>query len=114
MLMGLCITVTCIVELPIFAANNWILKKLGVNSVIHITLAVCVIRMVSSIKHAHPAVIPPQSCLCMEALIYLSSICLVITSVLQQSLLHRPIVWQSVCMLHSCFSHHSPIRATMH
>lgn len=45
MLMGLCITVTCIVELPIFAANNWILKKLGVNSVIHITLAVCVIRM---------------------------------------------------------------------
>lgn len=46
MLMGLCITVTCIVELPIFAANNWILKKLGVNSVIHITLAVCVIRMV--------------------------------------------------------------------
>lgn len=47
MLMGLCITVTCIVELPIFAANNWILKTLGVNSVIHITLAVCVIRMVS-------------------------------------------------------------------
>lgn len=46
MLMGLCITVTCIVELPIFAANNWILKNLGVNSVIHITLAVCVIRMV--------------------------------------------------------------------
>ncbi|KAL3145053.1 hypothetical protein ABBQ32_003542 [Trebouxia sp. C0010 RCD-2024] len=45
MLMGLCITVTCIVELPIFAANNWILKKLGVNSVIHVTLAVCVIRM---------------------------------------------------------------------
>lgn len=47
MLMGLCITVTCIVELPIFAANNWILKKLGVNSVIHVTLAVCVIRMVN-------------------------------------------------------------------
>lgn len=47
MLMGLCITVTCVVELPIFAANNWILKKLGVNSVIHITLAVCVIRMVN-------------------------------------------------------------------
>ena len=46
MLMGLCITVTCIVELPIFAANNWILKTLGVNSVIHVTLAVCVIRMV--------------------------------------------------------------------
>lgn len=46
MLMGLCITVTCIVELPIFAANNWILQKLGVNSVIHVTLAVCVIRMV--------------------------------------------------------------------
>ncbi|DBA86562.1 TPA: hypothetical protein ACH3X1_005042 [Trebouxia sp. C0004] len=56
MLMGLCITVTCVVELPIFAANNWILKKLGVNSVIHITLAVCVIRMVSSNKRAHPAV----------------------------------------------------------
>ena len=47
MLMGLCITVTCLVELPIFAANNWILKTLGVNSVIHITLAVYVIRMVS-------------------------------------------------------------------
>lgn len=47
MLMGLCITVTCIVELPIFAANNWILKTLGVNSVIHLTLAVCAIRMVS-------------------------------------------------------------------
>ena len=54
MLMGLCISVTCVVELPIFAANNWILKKLGVNSVIHVTLAVCVIRMVSSIKQASP------------------------------------------------------------
>ena len=47
MLMGLCISVTCIVELPIFAANNWILKTLGVTSVIHLTLAVCAIRMVS-------------------------------------------------------------------
>lgn len=47
MLMGLCITVTCIVELPIFAANNWILNKLGVNSVIHLTLGVIAIRMVS-------------------------------------------------------------------
>ena len=52
--MGLCISVTCVVELPIFAANNWILKKLGVNSVIHVTLAVCVIRMVSSIKQGRP------------------------------------------------------------
>ncbi len=84
--MGLCITVTCIVELPIFAANNWILKKLGVNSVIHITLAVCVIRMVSSNKHAHPAVACPKFCLCMEAMIYHGSICHVIASVLQQSL----------------------------
>ncbi len=83
--MGLCITVTCIVELPIFAANNWILKKLGVNSVIHITLAVCVIRMVSS-KHAHPAIARQNSSLCMEAVVYHSSICLVIASALQQSL----------------------------
>lgn len=52
MLMGLCITVTCIVELPIFAANNWILKTLGVNSVIHVTLAVCVIRMVGILAQA--------------------------------------------------------------
>jgi hypothetical protein len=86
MLMGLCITVTCIVELPIFAANNWILKKLGVNSVIHITLAVCVIRMVSSNKHAQPALACQKSCLCMEAVIHHSSICHDTASVLQQSM----------------------------
>ena len=68
MLMGLCITVTCIVELPIFAANNWILKTLGVNSVIHVTLAVCVIRMVS-ILHMAPflriARCAMAACICM-------------------------------------------------
>ena len=45
--MGLTLTVTCCVEVPIFAINGWILRTLGVHKVLHLTIAVCLIRTVS-------------------------------------------------------------------
>ena len=47
--MGLTLTVTCCVEVPIFAINGWILRTLGVHRVLHLTIAVCLIRTVSSL-----------------------------------------------------------------
>eukprot|EP00891_Asterochloris_glomerata_P009207 jgi/Astpho2/9207/fgenesh1_pg.00137_%23_29_t len=47
LLMGLTLTVTCCVEVPIFAINGWILRTLGVHKVLHLTIAVCLIRTVA-------------------------------------------------------------------
>ena len=50
LLMGLTLTVTCCVEVPIFAINGWILRTLGVHKVLHLTIAVCLIRTVSLLR----------------------------------------------------------------
>ncbi|KAK9820614.1 hypothetical protein WJX72_012297 [[Myrmecia] bisecta] len=47
LLMGLTLSITCAVEVPIFAVNGWILRTLGVQNVLHVTIAVCVIRMLA-------------------------------------------------------------------